>query len=145
MVSIRGPDPRRYPPGLLVGVATVALALLLASFFFEARVVLERPNYGNVTGTLLAFWRVVLGTATVGSFVLAVYRFLFEEARRDCSATGMEIRGRNHDIDVHLHLGGLSARGRGNGRGREASEDDSAGGDGGEGDETTGSRGDDSA
>jgi hypothetical protein len=107
MVSSSRFDPRRYSPRFLFVVSVATLELLVVSFLVDVRIVLERPNYGDVTTTVRVLWRVVLGLATLGSFLIGVYNSVSREA--DGGPTrGFEIKGRNHDIDFHVHIGDLS-------------------------------------
>jgi hypothetical protein len=96
----------RYHPYVFVLVGGVALALFVLSFLVEVRIVVENPNYGDVTSAISILWQAILGLTTVGSFVLAVYNYRTDVDDSDGPATGFTIRGENHDIDFHLHVEG---------------------------------------
>lgn len=119
-------DPRRYSPRVLVAVGTVTLAFLALSFVVEIRVVIETPRVGNVTRLIQTFWRVFLGIATIGSFLLAIYNRTTDEHSPRGTARGFEIRGRNHDIDFHVHVPDRSNRGERDGERTATDTDGSA-------------------
>lgn len=105
-------DPRQFSPRTLALVGLIGIALLAVSFLVELRIVLLRPNYGEITGLVRAAWRIAVGVATIGSFLLATYNVRREEPSSTGPARHFEIKGENHDIDVHLH--GFSSSERNN-------------------------------
>ena len=86
-------------PRTLAAVGAVSFLLLVASLIVEVQVTVVRPGIGGVDFWTL--WRLALGTATIGSFLVAVYRLA--APRREDAARGLEIRGHSHEIEVHLH------------------------------------------
>lgn len=96
-------DPRQYSSRTLTLVGSIGIALLAVSFFLEIRIVVTRPNYGNVTGAVRLGWRIAVGLATLGSFLLAIHNARRADSSTEGPAKRFEIKGANHDIDVHLH------------------------------------------
>lgn len=96
---------RQIHPFIFVLVGGVALTLFVLSLLIEVRVIVENPNYGDVTALLSTLIQAILGLTTVGSFLLAVYNYRADGGDGDGTGTRFTIRGRHHDIDVHLHVG----------------------------------------
>ncbi|WP_136688263.1 hypothetical protein [Halorhabdus amylolytica] len=94
----------RYHPHVFALVGGITLTLLILSFLVEVRIIVESPDYGDVTSISSTLWQTILGLTTIGSFVLAVYNYRAEIDNSDGPATEFTIRGRNHDIDFHLHV-----------------------------------------
>lgn len=111
MSSRRRFDPRRYSPIELAAVGVFALVFLAISYVVDVRIILETPNYGDVTAVLGTLWRTILGITTIGSFLLAVYNLRTDSTRSNGPATGFSIRGENHDIDFHIHMSDLDDSG----------------------------------
>lgn len=96
-------DPRQFSSRTLLVVGFVAVVLLATSFLVEVRIIVTDPNYGDVTQVLRASWQVLLGVATLGSFLLAVLNARADDVSTESPARAFEIKGENHDIDFHLH------------------------------------------
>lgn len=94
-------DYRRYYPLLLLFVSLAALSLFGVSYFVEVRIIVESPNYGDVSETIQLFWRSLLGGTTIGSFLIGVYTFINDDRNSDGPPTKVEIKGTGHDIDVY--------------------------------------------
>lgn len=107
-MRISGVVPRRYSPRTLLVVGTVALLLLVASLLVEVRIILESPEYGDVTGLVQPVWQAVLGLTTIGSFLIGVYTLVTDaEGEPSGPAASVEIKGTGHEIHVHPgHEGG---------------------------------------
>lgn len=86
-------------PRTLAVVGAVSLLLLLGSFLVEVLVIVVRPGIGG--SWLWTLWRLALGAATIGSFLVALYRLVLP--RREDAARGLEITGHDHEIEIHLH------------------------------------------
>ncbi|WP_152424477.1 MULTISPECIES: hypothetical protein [Halococcus] len=86
---------------LFVGV--VALVLFSASYLVDVRIIVENPNYGDVTAGVRTLWRVILGITTVGSFAIGIYNLTTDGNGDSGPSTGFKIEGEGHDVDVHLH------------------------------------------
>lgn len=95
---------RLKSPSVLLILGAVGLILFILSLVVEVQIIFEYPAYGDVTGVVRGLWSLILGTATLASFALAVYSY-----RRDDDSSGpptqFSVRGRNHDIDFHVHMG----------------------------------------
>lgn len=89
-------------PFVLLGFS--ALVLLLLSVLIDVRIIVERPNLGDVSAAVGAIWRLFLGLATLGSFALAAQDVIETDQPEGGTVRDLEIRGRNHDIDVHLNV-----------------------------------------
>jgi hypothetical protein len=94
-------DDERYFPMLLLFVGLLAFVLFGASYFVEVRIIVEKPRYGDVTETVRALWRAILGATTIGSFLVGVYTLLEDNGRASGPPTRVEIKGTGHDIDVY--------------------------------------------
>lgn len=92
---------RRYFPAVLLLVSLVALLLLGASYFVEIRIIIEEPQFGDVTEIVRTLWRAILGVTTIGSFLIGVYALASDEDDSDGLPTKVEIKGTGHDIDVY--------------------------------------------
>lgn len=97
-------DPRRYSLRTVSLVGIIALLLFCASYLVDVRIVVESPNYGDVTAGVAALWRLVLGVTTVGSFAIGIYSLVADDDESDGPAMGFEIKGEDHDIDIYLQL-----------------------------------------
>lgn len=94
----------RYHPFVFVLVGGVALTLLILSFLIEVRIIVESPNYGDITSVIVTLWQAILGLTTIGSFLLAAYNYRAKLDDSEGPATGFTIHGQNHDIDFHFHV-----------------------------------------
>ncbi|WP_135823947.1 hypothetical protein [Halorussus ruber] len=94
-------DDRRYFPMLLLFVGLLAFVLFGASYFVEVRIIVEKPRYGDVTETIRALWRAILGATTIGSFLVGVYALHKDDDSASGPPTKVEIKGTGHDIDVY--------------------------------------------
>lgn len=92
---------RRYLPAVLLLVSLVGLFLLGASYFVELRIIVEEPRYGDVTKFVRTLWRALLGTTTIGSFLIGVYTLVRDGDDSEGLPTKVEIKGTGHDIDVY--------------------------------------------
>jgi hypothetical protein len=96
-------QPKSYSSKRLATIGTITLLLLVFTTVVQIRIVLERPNYGDVTDTFWTIWQGVLVVATVGSFLIAIHNTFRNNAESDGAAARFQIGGENHDIDVHFH------------------------------------------
>lgn len=92
---------RQYLPTVLLLVSLVGLFLLGASYFVELRIIVEEPRYGDVTKLARTLWRALLGTTTIGSFLIGVYTLVRDGDDSEGLPTKVEIKGTGHDIDVY--------------------------------------------
>lgn len=96
---------RKYSPLTLVSLGVIGLVLLAVTYFVKVRIILVHPNYGDVTAIVQGFWRLAVGLATIGSFLLAAHNHTSSTESNSGPATGFSIQGENHDIDVYLNVG----------------------------------------
>lgn len=118
---------RRYFPAVLLLVSLVALFLLGASYVVEIRIIVEEPQFGDVTEIVWTLWRAILGVTTIGSFLIGVYALVGDEDDSDGLPTKVEIKGTGHDIDVYPSG---SASGRDDGGDEEPADETRSGNDG---------------
>jgi hypothetical protein len=104
MVSIGQFDPRESQAGVLLILGVVAFLLFIGSYFVSVQVIVENPDYGDVTSTLRLAWRLIMGVATLGSFYIGIRSLDIGEGRTEGPSTSFHFEGQNHDIDFHLHV-----------------------------------------
>lgn len=104
MVSLSWLDPRQSRAGIILLIGIITAGLFIGSFFVTARVVVENPNYGDVTPQLELLWRVIMGIATLGSFYIGLRSLGSDTGGSEGPSTRFHFEGQNHDIDFHLHV-----------------------------------------
>jgi hypothetical protein len=85
----------------LLIIGFIALCLFSASFFVDIQIIVVSPEYGDVTGIFQGVWRVVLGLATIGSFLLGYRQTAEGRSGSNGPVTQVEIGGMGHEIHVH--------------------------------------------
>lgn len=100
-------------PRKLGVIGVIGATFLVVGFVMDVRIIIETPPLGDVTGTFELLWNLIIGMATIGSFLLAINNRRTERGEDNGTPTELKIEGENHDIHLNLYLSGEPSNSRG--------------------------------
>jgi len=97
-------DLRRYSRTTIAVVGFSAITLIVLTYIVEVRIILESPNYGDVTGVVKSLFRIVsFGIGLVAS-LSTIYNTFSDKKGSQGLDTGFTIEGGNNDFHFHMGL-----------------------------------------